>query len=123
MTKFDKSLVKRVIDRLNDIDKKLLLDYHVVLLPDFFIDHFLNFNEFEEDIPKLENIYKQGGGNIPGINQKISQGGNASNTALALTKLGFSSHLICRTDEFGLYLLNYFLGRKGVDLSRVKTDG
>jgi len=123
MTKFDKKLLKRVLDRLKDIDKKLLLNYHIVLLPDFFIDHFLTFSEFEDNIPKLENIYKQGGGNIPGINQKISQGGNASNTALALAKLGFSSHLICRTDEFGLYLLNYFLGRKGVDLSGVKTDG
>ena len=88
MTKFDKSLVKRVIDRLKDIDKKLLLNYHIVLLPDFFIDHFLTFKEFEDDIPKLKNIYKQGGGNIPGIKQKISQGGNASNTALALAKLG-----------------------------------
>lgn len=123
MTKFDINLVKRVIDRLKGIDKKLLLDYHIVLLPDFFIDHFLTFDEFEDNIPKIENIYKQGGGNIPGIKQKISQGGNASNTALALAKLGLSSHLICRTDELGLYLLNYFLGRTGVDISRVKTDG
>ncbi|OGS40314.1 MAG: hypothetical protein A3K77_07450 [Euryarchaeota archaeon RBG_13_31_8] len=123
MTKFDKELVKRVLYRLKEIDKKSLSDYHIVLLPDFFVDHFLTFNEFEENITKIEDIYKQGGGNIPGINQKISQGGNASNTALALAKLGFSSHLICRTNEFGLYLLNYFLGQKGVDLSLVKTDG
>ena len=123
MTKFDIKLIKRVIDRLKDIDKKLLLDYHIVLLPDFFIDHFLTFDEFEVNIPKIENIYKQGGGNIPGIKQKISQGGNASNTALALAKLGLSSHLICRTDELGLYLLDYFLGRNGVDLSGVKIDG
>ena len=123
MIKFDIKLIKRVIDRLKDIEKKLLLDYHIVLLPDFFIDHFLTFDEFEVNIPKIENIYKQGGGNIPGIKQKISQGGNASNTALALAKLGLSSHLICRTDELGLYLLDYFLGRKRVDLSGVKIDG
>jgi len=123
MTTFDKELVKRVLYRLKEIDKKSLSDYHIVLLPDFFVDHFLTFNEFEDNITKIKDIYKQGGGNIPGINQKISQGGNASNTALALAKLGFSSHLICRTNEFGLYLLNYFLGKKGVDLSLVKTDG
>ena len=123
MTIFDKSLIKIVIDRLKDINKKSILDYHIVLMPDFFIDHFLTFGEFEDNISKIEKIYKQGGGNIPGIKQKISQGGNASNTALALAKLGFSSHLICRTDQFGLYMLNYFLGKNGVDLSCVKTDG
>jgi sugar/nucleoside kinase (ribokinase family) len=123
MTKFDKLLVKRLIDRLKDIDKKLLLDYHIVLLPDFFVDHFLTFSEFKNSISKIENIYKQCGGNIPGIKQKISQGGNASNTALALSKLGFSTHLICKTNEFGLYLLDYFLGRNGVDLTSVKTNG
>mgnify|MGYP005838861481 CR=1 FL=1 len=123
MVQSDKLLIKRVLNRLKEIDKKSLFDYNVVLIPDFFIDHFLILNEFKDSISKIEKIYKQGGGNIPGISQKISQGGNASNTALALTKLGCSSHLICRTDEFGLYLLNYFLGRNGVDLTRVKTDG
>lgn len=123
MTKLDKSFIKRVINKLENIDKKLLPNNNIVLLPDFFVDHFLNFGDFNDNMTKLKNIYNQGGGNIPGINQKINQGGNASNTALALAKLGFSSHLICRTDEFGLYLLNYFLGRNGVNLSRVKTDG
>jgi len=123
MTKIDKPLVKRVLNKLENIDQKLLSAYNIVLLPDFFVDHFLTFSEFEDNISKIKNIYNQGGGNIPGIDQKICQGGNASNTALGLKKLGFSSHLICRTDEFGLYLLNYFLGRNGVDLSGVKTDG
>ncbi len=123
MTKFDKELVKKVLYRLKELDKKSILNYHVVLLPDFFVDHFLTFGDFEKNITKIENIYRQGGGNIPGINQKINQGGNATNTSLALARLGFNSHLICRTNEFGLYLLNYFLGRYGVDLSAVKTDG
>jgi sugar/nucleoside kinase (ribokinase family) len=34
-----------------------------------------------------------------------------------------SAHLICQTDSIGLYLLQYFLGKYGVDLSGVRTDG
>jgi len=123
MLKIDYSLIKKVYNRLKEIDKKSLFLHNIVLLPDFFIDHFLTFSEFKNNIVKIEKIYSQGGGNIPDVNQKISQGGNAANTALALAKLGFNAHLICRTDEFGLHLLNFFLGRYGVDLSRVKTDG
>ncbi|MDH7507071.1 MAG: carbohydrate kinase family protein [Candidatus Thermoplasmatota archaeon] len=123
MARLDASLIKKVLCKLKEIDKKSLKNYNVVLLPDFFIDHFLMLNEFKDAFIKIEKIYNQGGGNIPGITQKISQGGNASNTALALKKLGFNSHLICKTNELGLYLLEYFLGRNGVDLSRVKKDG
>ena len=42
---------------------------------------------------------------------------------LHLHDLGVCAHLICRTDRFGMHLLQYFLGRSGVDLSGVKTDG
>ncbi len=119
----DEALKKRLLDKLNDIDLKKLSDLHVVLLPDFFVDHFLYFDEFEESIDKIKKIYLQGGGNLPGVKQRIHQGGNAANTALALARLGVRSHLICRTDRFGLHLLKYFLGKEGVDLSGVKSDG
>lgn len=105
------------------LEKSKLTDFNVVLLPDFFIDHFLTMDSFENSFNKIKEVYFQGGGNLPGIKQKIHEGGNATNTALALAKLGINSHLICRTDQFGLHLLNYFLGKSGVDLSGVKTDG
>ena len=119
----DKSLVKQVLKKLKELDKKKLLDNNVVFLPDFFVDHFLTLSEFESILFKFKEIYQQGGGNFPEIPQKISQGGNSVNTALALARLGFSSHLICKTDQLGLHLLEYFLGKNGVDISRVKTDG
>ena len=119
----DKSLKKRLLDKLNDIDPQKLSDTHIVLLPDFFVDHFLYFDDFEGSADKLKKIYLQGGGNIPGVKQRIHQGGNAANTALALARLGVRSHLICRTDRFGAHLLKYFLGKEGVDLSGVKSDG
>ena len=41
----DETLKKRLLDRLNGLDLKKLSDIHVVLLPDFFVDHFLYFEE------------------------------------------------------------------------------
>jgi len=119
----DKTLKKRLLERLNEIEVRKLSGLHVVLLPDFFVDHFLYFDEFEGTIDTIKNIYSQGGGNLPGVKQRIHQGGNAANTALALARLGVKSHLICRTDRFGLHLLKYFLEKEGVDLSGVKSDG
>ena len=119
----DDILKNRLLDKLNNIDLKKLSELHVVLFPDFFVDHFLYFDEFEKAFDKIKNISLQGGGNLPGVRQRIHQGGNAANAALALARLGVKSHLICRTDGFGLHLLKYFLEKEGVDLSRVKSDG
>jgi sugar/nucleoside kinase (ribokinase family) len=113
-------LKRRLNDKLDKIDTKYLSDFHVVLLPDFFVDHVLTMEGFETVFSKIKDIYRQGGGNLPGVTQRIHQGGNAANTALALSRMGISSHLICRTDELGLHLLRFFL--RDVDL-RVKTDG
>ena len=119
----NEELKQSLLERLKCIDTEELCKFHVVLLPDFFVDHFLMMNNFEEEFFRIQEIFKQGGGNVPGIPQRICQGGNAANTALALAKLGINAHLICRTDEFGLHLLRFFLGRHGVDLNSVKTDG
>jgi len=119
----DRNLQKRLLKKLKKINHEQLTGFNVVLLPDFFVDHFLTLNMFDDNIDKIKKIYQQGGGNLPNVSQKISQGGNSANTALALARLGIGSHLICKTDELGLHLLEYFLGRAGVDLSGVKTDG
>jgi sugar/nucleoside kinase (ribokinase family) len=119
----DDILKKQVIEKLNQIESKDIAEFHVVVLPDFFVDHFLRFDQYLQTLQHLNQIQVQGGGNISGIPQNINQGGNAANTALALARLGVSSHLICRTDSFGLHLLDYFLGKNGVDLSLVKSDG
>jgi len=121
--KLNEVLRTKLLDKLRQLEKKKLVDFNVVLLPDFFVDHFLTMDEFETSVNRIKEIHLQGGGNLPGVLQKIHQGGNAANTALALAKLGIKSHLICRTDEFGLHILKYFLGKNGVDLSGVKTDG
>ncbi|MEM4258009.1 MAG: PfkB family carbohydrate kinase [Candidatus Thermoplasmatota archaeon] len=117
----DDVLKKQVIERLQQIPRKQ--DRAVVLLPDFFVDHFVVYDSWAHFVSQADQKRLQGGGNIPGVAQSISQGGNAANTALALARLGIASYLICRTDPLGYHLLDFFLGKHGVDLSHVKTDG
>jgi sugar/nucleoside kinase (ribokinase family) len=117
------SLQKRLLHTLVNLERKDLPTYHIVMLPDFFVDHFVFLQSVEATCKTVQTIAAQGGGNLPGIPQQIYQGGNATNTTLALARLGMTPHLICRTNPLGLHLLQFFLGRNGVDLSGVKTDG
>lgn len=119
----ERSLQNRLLQTLDHLNRLELPRFHVVMLPDFFIDHFVRFDSVEKTCAALRDIAAQGGGNLPGVAQRIHQGGNAANTALGLARLGMSAHLICQTDAFGLHLLQYFLGRHTVDLSGVKTNG
>jgi len=119
----ESSLQKRLLQTLQGLERTELPTFHVVMLPDFFVDHFVSLDTVEKTCNAVKTVAAQGGGNLPGIAQRITQGGNAANTALALARLGISAHLICRTDPLGMHLLQYFLGNSGVDLSGVKTDG
>jgi sugar/nucleoside kinase (ribokinase family) len=119
----DRSLLKRLDRAVQALDRRNIGKSHVVMLPDFFIDHFVSLESVKRTSTVIDALVKQGGGNLPGVPQQISQGGNAANTALALARLGVSSHLICRTDQFGMHCLQFFLGKHQVDLSGVKTTG
>jgi len=119
----DQSLLKRLERTVQALDRRNIAKSHVVMLPDFFVDHFVSLESAKKTSTAIDMLVKQGGGNLPGIPQQISQGGNAANTALALARLGVSSHLICRTDQFGMHCLQFFLGKHQVDLSGVKTTG
>lgn len=119
----ESSLQKRLLDRLQGLNRKEVSNVHVVMLPDFFIDHFISLDTVDKMCTTVKTVAAQGGGNMTGITQWLTQGGNAANTALALSRLGVSTHLICRTNLLGMYLLKYFLGTHNVDLSGVKSDG
>jgi sugar/nucleoside kinase (ribokinase family) len=119
----DKQLASLLLKRISAIDTQTLHDTHIVLLPDFFLDHFLDITDATSIEAHIRRLAAQGGGNYPNVPQFVQQGGNAANTALGLARLGAQAHLICRTSPFGHHLLTYFLGQAGVDLSHVKTDG
>lgn len=95
----------------------------VVLMPDFFLDRIVRYQgTFDDFAVEARRIVERGGGNLPVTRQEILRGGNATNTASALAKLGMKSHLILRTSQLGLVLLKHFLGGS-VDISHVKSDG
>lgn len=97
--------------------------FHVVTLPDFFLDHFVPAPAWNDSIPRWEQVHSRGGGNVPSPGQHLVPGGNAANTALGLARLGVRTHLITRTSAFGKSYLEHTLGRRGVDLAHVRPDG
>jgi len=119
----DTTLARALHKRLSDLTPQTLTTLHIVLLPDFFLDHFLSITNTADVEAQIRRLAAQGGGNYPKVPQFVQQGGNAANTALGLARLGAHAHLICRTSAFGQHLLDYFLGRASVDLTHVKTDG
>ncbi|MEM0492921.1 MAG: carbohydrate kinase family protein [Candidatus Thermoplasmatota archaeon] len=119
----DNRVCKNLILKLSNIKKEDLSKIKVVLLPDFFLDHTLHIDDIDKMIDDIKRVYKQGGGNIPGIRQDIHSGGNAANTALALARLGVKTYLISKTDETGAELIRFYLESAGVDISHIRTDG
>ncbi|MHA1964635.1 MAG: carbohydrate kinase family protein [Candidatus Thorarchaeota archaeon] len=93
-----------------------------VVLPDFFLDHFVVFETLDHLIDGLKRLAEQGGGNLLDNEQFIRRGGNAVNTASALLSLGLSPKLIVTTDEYGASLLKALVNTE-LDLSYVHTDG
>ncbi len=119
----DTLLTRALQKRLSGLTTQTLTSLHVVLLPDFFLDHILSITNTTTLETQIRRLAAQGGGNYPNIPQSIQQGGNAANTALGLARFGVQAHLICRTSALGQHLISYFLGGSGVDLTHVKTDG
>ena len=94
----------------------------VVVMPDFFVDHFVLAREFEEFLTGLRQLAEQGGGNLMNTTQLIRRGGNSVNTASALLSLGADPCLIVTTDEHGASMLSGLVSPE-LDLSHVHTDG
>jgi len=94
----------------------------VVIMPDFFVDHFVLAGEFEDFLTGLRQLAEQGGGNLMNTTQLIRRGGNSVNTASALLSLGADPCLIVTTDEQGASMLSGLVSPE-LDLSHVHTDG
>jgi sugar/nucleoside kinase (ribokinase family) len=93
-----------------------------VIMPDFFVDHFVISGSLDSFITDLRKLADQGGGNLMGTNQFIRRGGNSVNLATALYNLGISTCLIVTTDAYGARLLEALVPQD-FDLSHVHTDG
>lgn len=95
---------------------------HPVILPDFFLDHFVKFGSFNAFLDGLRLLAAQGGGNLLGSEQFVRRGGNSVNTASALLRLGMDPVVIVTTDEYGASLLRA-LADPRLNLNHVHRDG
>ncbi|NHJ13265.1 MAG: carbohydrate kinase family protein [Candidatus Thorarchaeota archaeon] len=93
-----------------------------VIMPDFFVDHFVVADTLDGFLDGIQKLATQGGGNLLGTTQFIRRGGNAANLASALFSLGIDSCLIATTDEYGASLLRALMN-PNYDLSHIHTDG
>ncbi|MGY5853986.1 MAG: carbohydrate kinase family protein [Candidatus Thorarchaeota archaeon] len=93
-----------------------------VILPDFFVDHYVLTEPLDELIANMKRIAEQGGGNVLGSEHIIRRGGNSVNTASALLTLGTNPYLIVKTDEQGAAILSSIVSPE-MDLGLVHDDG
>lgn len=93
-----------------------------VVLPDFFVDHFVLIPKFEDLMKNLEVLAKQGGGNLLGSTQFIRRGGNCVNTTSALRALKLDAKMIITTDNYGVSLLKALFSQD-LDTTNVHVDG
>jgi sugar/nucleoside kinase (ribokinase family) len=106
------------------LQEKAQSKLEVAVLPDFFLDRLINLDcDVAHFSQLITNIVKRKGGSVDGISQTDLRGGNAVNTASALSSLGVKVAPIVCTSNLGLnQLKSDFKGGK-VDLSHVKVLG
>ena len=117
------NICNATVSRLQEAEKSNELKrYRTVITNDFSFDRLVYVNDFGEFEKKAEIVLSHGGGVMPDSRQSLNQGGCAANTATTLANFGIPTHFIGRTDELGFHLMKFFLEKRGVDISHVKTD-
>ena len=100
------------------------MNVDVVTMPDFFLDHSVEYPHDANSLAKrLITVAATGGGEIPDVPQQLDIGGNAAICSLALSRLGANVHLVMKTNRLGMLLLQYFCDDFDLDLSHVRTNG
>jgi ribokinase len=96
----------------------------VVVLPDFFLDRLINIDWNPQEFSDLVgDVAKRKGGSIDGVPQTDMKGGNATNVASALARLGAKATPIVCTSKWGLQQMKYYFKGTGVGTSHVKALG
>jgi ribokinase len=99
-------------------------DCKVVVMPDFFLDRFVSLKWDTAEFSKLvKAVAKRKGGSLDGIAQTELRGGNATNVASALSRLGVNVTPIICTSQYGLQQIKYSFQNATIDYSHIKTCG
>ncbi|MBI2078721.1 MAG: carbohydrate kinase family protein [Euryarchaeota archaeon] len=94
----------------------------IVCLPDFFLDAVVRLPPWAQARAQMDRIAAHGGGNllVPPITFKA--GGNATNLAFALARLGAKVDLIAQTDAVGRFVLGESTKGSGLGLEHVRVE-
>ena len=112
------------MNELLDFLKKDPEKRNVVVMPDFFYDRLISLDcDASSFSSTIADITGRKGGSIDGVKQTDIRGGNAVNTASALSALGVNVTPIVCTDKLGLQYMQFYLEKYQVDLSHVKIVG
>ena len=97
--------------------------FKVTVMPDFFLDRFVSWSAgVQHFAERILEVVNRKGGSVDHIPQIDSRGGNAVNTAAALSAMGVDTSLIVCTSKLGLNLLKLHLKQPNVDLSHIKIQ-
>lgn len=99
-----------------------LSDRRVVCLPDLFVDHLVEVPDWTGHVEDLEAVLTSGGGNLPGVPQRLSPGGQSANVARILAGLGVDAALVAPAGPVGRALADHWLAPLGVDLDLVEGE-
>lgn len=94
--------------RIEDIFKEKDVG-KILIMSDFFLDVISAYTSSLEDLlNEIENTAAKGGGCIRKIKCLVKPGGNATNTAFALAKMGVHTILMCKTGVIGESIIRKF---------------
>ncbi len=94
--------------RIEDIFKEKSIG-KVLIMSDFFLDVVSTYvNSLEDLVNEIKETAAKGGGCIRKIKCLIKPGGNATNTAFALAKMGVDTILMCKTGIIGESIIKAF---------------
>jgi ribokinase len=95
----------------------------IVVMPDFFVDRFIKLRSREEFFNSINEKARFGGGSIRGIPTIDVKGGNATNIAYCLCKLGVKVALFTVADDIGAAILRQSFSRFRESVSLLITGG
>jgi ribokinase len=109
---------------INSLEQKNPPECKVVVMPDFFLDRFINLTyDASEFSGMLADVAKRKGGSIDGIPQVDVRGGNAINVAAALASLGAVVTPIVCTSSYGFQQIKYYFRNTAISVEHIKTAG
>jgi ribokinase len=109
--------------------------FRTMILPDFFVDRIVKIPSYSDFLREIELKQEYGGGSVHGVGQIEIRGGNASNVAYALGRIGVRVDLVAIADSSSRDFLthsfsalpnvsvNTVVGRSGYTVSLEFTHG